>query len=339
MATQSDTNIASIDALLSAFITFAVANAGFTNNGTDTVDGETLYKISRTKDTVLTYWGFVYAPVVASTEENELADCRMMLSNPTAANWDTVADGQRLKTKLGFYEYAAPYTGYKFYSDGTNVFAAIEVRTGIFTHLAIGNLTKCGTYAGSEFLQADYHPRSSGQFTTFRQSGFGGVQNEHYVFSPRRSHTRSKNYVRYNVGGGNNTDFFSMGRNDNADNLFSGSGTIAPTTIIGEYSLVALSGSNLDAIAPYWDDVIDNSPSNATGLAPLMPVYVTRAESALLQQRIIGYVPNIAAVSVQDLTPGELVNTDWEVYPITQKAGDITQNTISDSWGIAYRVI
>lgn len=341
MATQTDTNIASITALLSAFAAFAVANAGFTDDGTDTVGGETLHRISRTTSTVLTYWGFVYDPVTSSSKEDERAAMRMMLSLPTSSNWNTIASGQKLFTRLGLYNFAAPYTGYKFYTDGTNVFAAVEVRSGIFTHFAIGNLTKCGTYDGGEFLQADYHKFSSSVFEDTHVAGSGSTDVSTYVFAPRRTDgeatTDARNYIRYNIGGGDETDFFPIGSGDDGASSACGSATLAPT--FKSNKLGAGTASTSSCIADYFGNVINQSPSSATNVAPIMPVYVTKFDLATTSQFIIGYVPNIGSVSMGNLNPKDLVNTDWEVYPKAQKTGNDAEAAISDHWGIAYRII
>jgi len=341
MAVATDTNIVSIDALLSAFITFAVANAGFADEGTVPITlnaPETLRKISRTTNTVTTYWGFVSNSIAADTSyDKEKAECRMMLVNPTAANWATLDDGQRWFTYSGFWGYAPPYTGYKFYSDGTNVFAAIEVRVGIFTHFAIGNLEKCGTYDGGEFLQGDRHNGSGSTFTSLN----AGVSGNSLVFSPEASTSigasAGGNYVRFNAGGNDHLDFFRMGSRDNADNV-SGSGSLAPGYTVSRTGngqvLTSATTSRLDI----FGSIVRFSPSSTTNVAPIMPIYVTRADAILEKQRIIGFVPNIGCVSIANLNAKDIVNTDWEVYPKCKKTGDNTSTT-SDFWGIAYKAI
>ena len=53
----------------------------------------------------------------------------------------------------------------------------------------------------------------------------------------------------------------------------------------------------------------------------------------------IGHVPNVASVSISQLSPKDLVNTDWRIFPISYKGDDDTVATRSDMWGIAYREI
>jgi hypothetical protein len=334
MAIQTDTNIASVTALLSAFVTFAVANAGFTDEGTDTVGGETLFKISRTTNSILTYWGFVSTPQVSATKDDVRISARMMLSNPTAANWTTLAEGQRLFTYWGAYNLAAPFTGYTFYADGTNVFAILEVRANIFTHLCIGNITKCGTYDGGEFLQADYHEISGGGWSAIDTN-----DNNQLVFAPRGVNPATAgggNYVRHDTVAGGHLNFFCFGFEDNADNTV-GSGTLSPPS-----SLARIGTSNVttaNAENDYFGNIIRYSPSSTTNVAPITPCYVTRRDESISLVRIIGFVPNIGAISILNLNPKDIVNTDWKVYPRGQKAGDFTQASVTGRWGLAYKEI
>ncbi len=337
MAVQTDTNIVSIDALISAFFTFAVANSGFTDEGTvpitlDTIS-QTLRRISRITNAVTTYWGFVERPMTSTFADTIKIESRMMRVLPTAANWTTLADGQRIRTQLGLYNFAAPYTGYKFYSDGNNVFAAVEVRVGIYTHFGIGNIDKCGTYDGGEFLQGDFHEFSAGFFQPIQIS----TTITHFLFAPQTNDSStSGNYIRFNAGGNDELDFYKLGREDNSSNV-SGSATISPPSTTGSTG----TGSVTSTTARFdpFGRVIDNSPSTATLVAPIMPCYITRVDSTLVKQRIIGQVPNIGGISIGNLNAKDIVNTDWDVYPRCQKTGDNTVATISDDWGIAYKAI
>lgn len=332
MAIQSASNIANPSALLSAFVSFCVANAGFTDEGTDTVGGETLYKISRTTSSLTTYWGFVYAPQSSGLEPDEIINCRMMHVEPTAANWNTLADGQRNKTRWSLNDNAGPYTGYTFYSDGVNCFAILEIAANIFTHMCIGNITKCDTFTGGEFLQTSFIVKSefiSGRFDGFF-SGRSGLP-----FSTHAS-TNNSNYVRYNTGNNDQRDYFKMGNRDNTDNV-PGCGTMVP----GNDSSPPNYGSSDGSLAvDIFGDINVSAPTVATLRSPITPCYVLRRDNALDRARIIGEVPNIGSIDISQLNPKDLVNTDWRIYPWAQKnAPDTTVAPDSGMYGVAYKEI
>lgn len=156
MAFSTQSSITSENAFLTALVAFAVAEAGFTDHGIDSGGTENLYRISKTVDTVQTWYGFRKEDVGTSAQHSDVAIAgRMMLELPTDTNFDTVNKGQRYKTFMGLYNIAPTWTGYSFFSDGVTVFAVLELTTGVFTHMNFGNVTKTSVWAGGAFLTAN----------------------------------------------------------------------------------------------------------------------------------------------------------------------------------------
>jgi len=338
MAKQTATNLTSIDAIISAFVTFAAANAGFTNNGTVVIGSDTLYRLSRTTATITTHWGFRNETIVQTSRSDNGITSRMMTVLPTAANWDTVSLGQRKKSRTGFFDLIPNYPSYTFYADGTNAYAVIEVRTNLFTYLCIGNITKIGTFTGGAFLQATDDLQSVGVWEGYQQVGGNSPRNNNALFSTRgvTSAFLYANYVRHHTTGGT-LDFMRFGGQDSLGDQNFGCGSLPPMAgSIGNFvSIVDVNDCQLN----YWARPFHAAPSPTTLRSPIFVPYVFRQDSATLRARCIGFVENFGAVNMSSLNPKDLVNTDWRVFPLGQKSGDNTVGPVTGIYGYAFKEI
>lgn len=337
MPSQTNTNITSIDAFIQEIITYAVANAGFTL-GVPTFDpgnGDTVHWVSRTTNGLITYWTFRDRDGSFNNYSDQRMECRMMHEVPDATTYANLDDGQEFFTNMGVF-YAVPnFPTSKIYTDGTNIFVVLEAKTGVFTHLAFGNLSKVGTYVGGEFLSAtnfsdfvavpgisNWRPITSGNancllFSERRYSGStsnGGV-----------------NYVRQNLGGDDRDDYIPFGTDSPVAGL-KAFGTIPPSLVTTTFTMTSGTFS-----PTFFTAVQTNAPSPFNLRAPLMPVYIFRRNDAKNKVEPLGHIPNISSVRIDNLNPKEIVNTDWDVYPTSSKIQDPTITSDSGPWGIAYR--
>lgn len=339
MAFATQSNIATADTLLINLVAFAVANAGFTDEGTTTVAGTNqsgiMYRMSKTVDGQKTYWYFYYASNWIWGSDTQYVS-RMMTVLPTDANKQDSTVGQYYHTLMGLWDFTPTFTGYSFFTDGASVFVALEVSVGIFAHMCLGHIEKVAAFVGGAFLQANSFNGSTGTWygITSANTGFGSA-----MFGCRQMVAGINYggcYLHYvDAGTGGHGDFSVFGRTD-VGRVSGMSGTLTPTN--GTTDIAHTSTVIKWAI---WQKMMDlGTPSASTLRSPLLPIYVVRAADYNTGEfQLIGKVPNIACVNVAILQNKELVNTDWRVFPMTSKIVDSTVVTHSGIYGVAYREI
>lgn len=206
-----------------------------------------------------------------------------------------------------------PHVGYHFFSDGSTINVAVEIVTGVFVHFNFGVIQRNGDFTGGEFVTGqalytvsqdsrknmfnDYH------FIPFDTNNVGGARSYGGVIS---SHIRSQ------VSG----PTVPLCRND------TGSNTRAFTT-----------GWAGNAGRP----LLDNSPNKVNGRAVLVPINFVQASSQDAGPYYqLGTVGNARVVNIANLNPKETVNTDWMVFPVSQKNGPGSVYVNSANYGLAY---
>ena len=339
MAFSTQVSVASEDAFISALVAFAVANAGFTDHGIDTGGTNDLYRISKTVDTVQTWYGFRKETDATISYAQDRVAGRMMLELPTDANFETLDKGQRFVTVMGLFDIAAPWTGYSFFTDGLSVFAALEVTSGAFTHMAFGNITKAGVWAGGAYLTANNLRVSGGLWLDIINSSHGAGP---MIFGARSNSSNSDatgaNYIRFNTGAADNKDFTKFGiRDDGVDGaLLGASGTMAPN-----YNNTTFESTVSNCVVALNARMADASPSAITFISPLLPINIFRQHSVGAIDKVVplGSVPNIACINVTQLSAKDLTNTDWRVFPLSSKIDDSSVANFSDVYGVAYKEI
>lgn len=318
MAFSESTTVADRNAFIVAFVNFAVANAGFINQGT-TVDGaDTIYHISKGS----IYWNFV-ASFHTQTIVHYSIYARMSfakvttLSNMKAA---TSTFGQRLPTRMSTYQATGPYVKYFLYTDGNAVHCVLQLYTGVYTHISFGNMTKVGTWIGGEYLTAQDSSYWAGSQYDYYGWDYdrhciifdGGIQN----YESGSSYPTG--FVRHIVGSvqNNSTDFARMGyrlTDNQRCKMTTGKGLI--------HDLVEIA-----------------SPIGFNQRAPIFPVYVRIYEYATTRWILSGYVSGARSINIEHLSGETIVENDWIVFPITQKeGGDFTLCPLSEYWGVAYK--
>ena len=322
---------ATMDQMLSDLIDFAVAEAGFTNEGKVSAIGGNIitdfYRISKNG----IYWWFLGSTFTVSPFPSTVAtiQCRMMLTLPTLANRSTLSLGQDTTCEMNTWTVTnGPFIASNMFTDGTSVFMVVETLSGVFTHLAFGEVTKFGTWSGGQYLTAQSHRSYS---TTV---GWSLVSSASYVFDAESSDTVRAGAVYFPINSnGNNTDFvmecanftsftersckFASIGDDDLDDIAS-----------GYRQLEGLSGILLWA-----------TPNSVNNRAPIIPVYLTIREPATNNVIVAGHVPNVGVIRVDNIQPREIVDVEWQVYPHVRKAGADFVAPITGRTGMAYKRI
>lgn len=303
----SQTTASSLTDVITQIIAYAVANAGFTDEGSATYSGSTKYRMSKNG----IYWTF-YTDYTSGFYRIRV---RMSYSISGIA-LPTNANGQWDNTIMSAWGYGGPYPNLYMYSDGLTVHSCLEVTNGIFTHLSVGNITKTDTFTGGEYCAGNYYERKYGSGTTYFywDDAYGSP-----LFSGgwnTRSGTSALSFVRAvkPTGATNNeADFaaFSYWRNDqHAQGVFMG----GPC-----------------------DYLMRDAPNTATLRTPLFPSYIFIRDQVTGLYRSSGYVEGMRLVQIEYLNPAEIILNDWQVFPLIRQEGDSINAPVSGTWGVAYK--
>ena len=324
MAFSESTAAANRNAFIVAFINFAVANAGFTNEGT-TIDGSrTIYHISKGG----LFWNFVEDEFNQGSPVNTTYNisCKMSYAKITTEveMEGSSSNGQQYATRMANY-HVGPYAGYFLYTDGNAVHCVLQNYVGVYSHLSFGNITKFGTwFNGGEYLTANgAHRNSSGVYTDWdyqRQNIYFDAGNQDiYSFQIGASYMR----ISYGAYSNDYTDFGPFGRAYSGNKKIRGAIATSPVEtndgiITDMVSLCGTIGYNVRT--------------------PLFPMWMRDQDVSTTRHRVIGYVPYMKALNVQFLAEAQIVDNDWIVFPVIQKqSGDDTLSPLSDYWGVAYK--
>lgn len=304
----SQTTASSLTDVITQIIGYAIANAGFTDEGSATYGGHTKYRMSKNG----LYWTF-YTDYTSGYYRIRVRMSYSIsdIAAPTSANsqWDW--------TIMSAWIYGGPYPNLYMYSDGLTVHSCLEVTTGIFTHLSIGSITKTDTFTGGEYCAGNYYERtynSGGQNYFYWDDSYGSP-----LFSGgwhSRSHTSLLSYIRSvkPTGATNNeADFaaFSYHRNDqHAQGVF---------------------------ISGPCDYLMRDAPNTATLRTPLFPCYIFIRDQTTGLYRSSGYVEGLRLVQMEYLNPAEIILNNWQVFPLIRQEGNSIGSPVSGTWGVAYK--
>ncbi len=350
---ESPGAVASLDAFLDDLMDFAAAHAGFTRLSNTSVNGSTLYRLSRTGDSTM-YWGFRQYYYNSSSTASQgyygrySIRGRCMLTTPTSSNfWTNVSDtGPASICCMGIYYLTPPFAGYKFFSDGNNVFAVLEIQQGIYAHLAFGNVRKLTPFHGGEYLVATNGARTNATdqypwYSPGKESiNYEGAQ---WLFS-----SAVKNFdggdgssadgcgsVRIRNTYGDSRDFALMGQTQGLD--ASGEKVSAKGTVAYSTGTSTAGGCMADTESSTFRIAGRNSP---TMRPPLLPIYLTRSndETEYNTCYIFAAVDSIRTVNMANLEPATVTLGNWQCYPLAQKYGDTYTAPTSSFTGIAYLI-
>lgn len=325
MPYSESTAVANIDAFIQAFVNFAVANAGFTNQGTTVNDTKTIYHISKGS----IYWNFMEDQFTQTVLQNGIY-CRMSFAKVitrTNMKANNPQAGQRMFSRMCYYEQTGPFVKYFLYTDGNAVHCVLQLYTGVYTHLSFGNLIKLGTWTGGEYLSANNsYWYSVGKYDQW------DYQRMNLLFDGGNSNLDNiaygASYVRHVVGTqyDDYRDFARLGH-----------------AIVDNNQAVMMNKTWLEdsatgeGIFSFWL-IEEASPIGYNVRSPLLPVWTRFKEMATGRWMLRGYVPYAGILNVENLAGETIVENDWIVFPMIQKTGgDETLSPLSEYWGVAYK--
>lgn len=312
------TTASSLDDVISQICAFAVANAGFTDNGTTTVSGYTVRRISKGG----IYWSFRpdQSNIGAAGISLYHIFCRMSY-NITSGATPTSGNGQREWTAMSCWNFPGPYPTLYLFTEGNAVHAVLELTTRVFNHISFGKIIKTDTFTGGEYICAN--------FCNYRSSNL-------YQFDNSYTYT-------FNCGDGD-----AVGTNTGSPNTNAGYAqylrSVKTTGQTGyepdfcEYGYYrnnqAVIGSGIGGICAR---LFDDTPNVATMRSVLLPQYVFVRNDSTGLKRISGYIPDVRLVPMTYLDPGEIILNDWQVFPFIAKESNNSNYPGSGKYGLAYK--
>lgn len=344
MAYSIVSNITSLDSAVQEIINFAVTQAGFTNAGTFVAEGSYTGRIlSRTRDSLTTYWYFYARPSAVNPGGFTGAHIisRMQSVLPTAANFTDVSVGQAIRTEITtFYnDGAVTYPNLYMFTGTTNdaVIAVLEVQPGQYTHIEFGNIKKSYVFVGGEFISGLAARWAGSQY----ESPGTNTNRTRFPFSDHQigagTTTATPNVIRYNDGTGTGGDDEFPFFNDNSN---SGSSYTACGTIPGWAGSLEPLLSNSVFRWNLYGFPLSYSPSNFNLRAPIFPIIIGLKNNTDINLNwIAGYVEDVGVINIQSFDAAGIVDTDWQVFPIGQKFGSNAVCLVNNAIGLAIRRI
>lgn len=314
----SQTTAATIEDVIGAICSYAIANAGFTDAGSTVVNTVTHRRISKGG----IYWTF-WKDGTSSLTRYRIA-CRMSYSiAPTVE--PTTLNGQYDRSFCSFYNFQGPFPNVYLFSEGSCVHCVVELTTGAFTHLSLGQITKTETFVGGEYFGGVYQENLTG---SPQQYSFGGT-NYGSLFSGDNS--RGTNYGGASFEAGAIRDLAGKAAyNDYRDFPAMGGTNLYPT----DYR--ASNGSMLYGMT---HEIFRDAPNVATLRSPILPMYIFLRDPTSGLKRMSGYIPNVRLCPMKYLDNGETILNDWQVFPLVAKESDRYSYPTSGNWGVAYRKV
>lgn len=313
MAYSESTSVADRNAFIAALVNFAVANAGFTNQGTSVDSSYTIYHISKGS----IYWNFV-----AEVEEATICiSCRMSFAKITtyAAFTSTATAAQYQSTMMATY-HSGPYIKYFLYSDGDAVHCTLQLYEDVWTHISFGNIIKFGSWTGGEYVTAQGSYKKIGEvfYSWDSVNVYAGLLFDGGANANFSTIIRVAGYVRHLIGApsGDANEFARLGnviRNNQRCQMVSAKGVFE--------ILVETCG-----------------PIGFNLRAPLFPVYVFLLDTVTGRSWFAGYVSGARVLNIQNISSATIVENDWISFPMVQReGGDNTLSPLSQYWGVAYK--
>lgn len=302
--------------VISQLCAFAVANAGFTDQGTATFGGITRYRISKGP----IFWSF-YAWYGATSESN--GNSHHIISKMSYSISDTAdptsANSSYKFTYTSLFQFPGPYPTLYLFTDGNAVHVCIELTTGVFNHISFGGIIKYDTFEGGEYITSIlwdhkdygvpsylYTPALAGTYVSLMfEGGADGKPNP-----------TGTSYIRNIKSSGatfDEADFAAFAHNRNSNQAFGNSykGIIQP--------------------------LLSRSPNTATLRSILLQSYVSFYDYTTSLHVVSGYVPAMRFVNMKFLDPGEIILNNWQVFPYISKSGDRVSYPVTGDYGIAYK--
>lgn len=203
-----------------------------------------------------------------------------------------------------------PHVAYHFFSDNDGVNVVVEIVTNVFVHFNFGVLQKNGDFVGGQYVTGLHAPYPV--YTTLFGGYNHGTFGQGSVGAMESNYNGTSGHVRTPIGG----PVAALGVNLGTSYAWS----------------TGMAGNAGRPLVTY-------SPNSFNGRSVLVPINIVQGSSGNTGPYYqLGTVGNARFINITNLNPKEKVNTDWMVFPLSQKNGPGTTYLNSGNYGIAYRV-
>lgn len=313
-----DTGIAStIEDLTNTICNFAVQHAGFTfkGNWVDVVDSK-LQVFCLEKNGVYTLFA-------GHAESN-----RLYMS--ICETYDPSIGVNNLPNRAPFWACTNllyyPFVGYHLFTDGTRVSCVVEIETGCFANLGFGNVDLCGSLQGGEYVVGTFVHNLQGNF-----SGHPGYSLNHFGYYIKGSgdlsaiqNQKTTSHMRVVIDGVRHYSILGC----NADSLS------------GNYY-----GFTMTSCDTMWYDYYTTgyhfilySYNTATGRNPIYPINLMGARASDGLYSHLGHIPGVGTINLENLTNKQIVNSDWMVFPMSERHGPHNKYFNTANYGLAFKM-
>lgn len=290
--------------LISTLVSFLAAN-GFQAGPQWGVGSDNYYSVKK---------GDVYYNIQVPTAQNGYIFLNTGLSAGSNALINQV---QAAPQNCRVDNLGGPHVGYHFFTDGFGVNVAVEVVTNVFVHFNFGEMQKNGDFVGGQYVTGTsvvYYDSSTipGWPQMFSEYNYTTFDSYAVGTAGTSSWGSICGHVRTPIGGPTVRIARSTG------------GSYAWST-----GLASNGGRPL----------VEASPNAFNGRSVLVPINIVQSSSGVVGPYYqLGTVGNARFLNIANLNPKEMVNTDWMVFPLSQKNGPGTSYINSANYGIAYRL-
>lgn len=313
---------ASMADISSQIAAFAVANAGFVDNGDITVNGQQIKRLS--KGGIYYYFGpFAISrgySVYNLVYKLGLALLPVFPFMDASVNPNGICQGQMEFGYMSGFAFAGPYPNLYLFTEGTCVHACVELTNGIFNHFSFGKITKTDTFTGGEYMTA---------------GNYNGANSTPLQWYPPNSSQNVTPFNSFSGGAGQGGSGYVLRRppagafNDQRD--------FAPFGGVQGYYDGTLQGARGSIAEGINDRLLRDSPNQGTLRSVMLNNYIFLYDPVSKLYRSAGYIPNMRAINMQSLDLAEVIYTDWQVFPVTQRNGSSSNAPNSVEMGIAYQ--
>lgn len=210
---------------------------------------------------------------------------------------------------------------------GTPYFYCAIQNEQYFSHFGIGRLMKLGNWKGGQFASGI----KTSSVTTYAQNYFDDANARPLDSRDSQDTGGNRSYMMFS------TDLRPYDSGDD--------------TTLPEYKLFGSSNNGVATWESVWSDIHggkrttldDDSPNEFNGRCFIMPhtVSLPHPEYSLSERQLIGLVPCMAGIKIDDMLAGDEITHNgetWKVFPCRKKYGaTFTGEQNSGLYGFAYR--
>ncbi len=297
----------SVQNFLQILSTFIIAN-GFTVNRQDN-DGTferlncekngNFYNLYGNDSTILLTLSSSYAAVDKGSQSDETPDG---LTETRRCDANDIAAGA--------------FSAYHLFYDQDFVHAVIEAQSGLFHHICFGEIAKYGTWTGGAYVDSVHW--STG--VSYIDSPDSVSQHSYLAHTYSSTHSRSSMWLNYDR---------------DVANTFVGQDVGTTTADMGLVGSAVLDASSSIGNMFIFHKATPTSQTTRVITTPL-ELYVSNGTAGL--KEVMGYLPFTRSVNIQLLNPGDIIDTDWMVFPVKAKKDPTLRDDSYNSGHYGYAI-